>query len=119
MTVTHLIQENKFDELRGLIAKRELSRLRTEIETEWSDVQRNTMVNIYSYTIHTHAFIESRFQGLNEEEIVEATVNRVVQQRIAYLKFCDIDLTFIASRELDSESNPNLLQINTRYDHGN
>jgi hypothetical protein len=74
-TVTQHIRDNSFDELTGLFSKRAKEALRKEVETSWSDQQRNNI-------------------DFEDEDIISVDVLRVTSHRVAYDLYVDIDVHY-------------------------
>eukprot|EP00095_Tigriopus_kingsejongensis_P005320 maker-scaffold123_size333416-snap-gene-2.15 protein:Tk05320 transcript:maker-scaffold123_size333416-snap-gene-2.15-mRNA-1 annotation:"hypothetical protein KGM_03861" len=81
--VTQYLSQNNFEDLSGLLTKRERLRLKEEVETKWSDVQRNNI-------------------NLSVDEIIGSFPDKVFQYNVAYQKFCDIDV-IVPAWKYDSE----------------
>lgn len=94
--MSKLVSENKFSELVGLLSKRERVRLQEEVETKWSDLQRN---NIF----------------LSLDEIIGSYPDKVFQYTVAYQKFCDIDVIVPAWKINDQGQRMAFVKIRARF----
>jgi len=95
-TITQLISQNSYSELRGLLSKTEYKRLQSELEKSWSDVKRR---NIY----------------LDVGDFQNVIVTRLKKQQIVDQKFCDIDVYFHCLKEVDEGGEPIPIKIFARF----
>merc|ERR550517_622188 len=83
VTISSMLQQNDWKELRGLLIRKEFKRLQTEVETEWSDVQRHNV-------------------GFMTEDIQSAFITDIRTQTIVQKRYCDIYLRVSANSQTSS-----------------
>lgn len=88
-TVTSLLATNSFDDLKGLLSIKARIKLRKEIEKNWTDQQRNNC-------------------DLEMEEILKVVPTRVYTHSVAYEKYADIGVFFVALRQPRRSGDPSI-----------
>lgn len=91
--ISHKLADGTWQELRGLLSKKEHRRLQREVETEWSDLQR-------------------RLVRLEPEDILHVLLKEIRLQTIVQKKYCDVDLLLVGVRK--EPDTPVLLQVSLR-----
>jgi len=83
VTILNQISANNFTGLKGLLSRKELQRLRHEVETVWSD---NIRLNA----------------GIEDTDVYLNIINNVRSQQIVHNKYFDIDVTVLAKTSTQS-----------------
>jgi len=78
VSILQEIKNNNFKALKGLLAKTELTRLRHEVETDWTDELRRNV-------------------GISFDNILTLAIRNVRTQQIVHNKYLDIEVAVVAS----------------------
>jgi len=92
--VTDKVEGGQWQELRGLLSRKEFKRLRKEVETEWSDVMRRNV-------------------RLEVDQVVKAVITGITTQQIVENKYCDIDVRLVGVKE-DQDKAPIVVNVQMR-----
>jgi len=88
-TVTSMIGSNEYDDMKGLLSERELSRIKRDIETKWPDQWRNNI-------------------SLSVDEIEWVGTNKIRRYQVGRNFYVDITLNMKAVKEIPSEKDKNI-----------
>jgi len=92
--ITSKIMAGEWQELRGLLSRKEFKRLQREVETEWSDVMRQNV-------------------GIDVDQMEKVLITGITTQQIVDHKYCDIDVTIVGVKEQD-DNIPHVMQVQVR-----
>lgn len=92
--ITNKLESGEWQEVRGLVSRKEFKRLRKEVETEWSDVMRQNA-------------------SLDVEQMHKVLVTGVRTQQISENKYCDIDVMVLGIKEQEKQA-PFVMQVDVR-----
>ncbi|XP_075233728.1 m-AAA protease-interacting protein 1, mitochondrial-like isoform X2 [Lycorma delicatula] len=83
VTITHLISENKFDELQGLLTKEALQKLRQEVTLTWPEILKQ------------HIALDHN----NIKAITPINIRMMANMKNEK-RFCDVDILYIALKRI-------------------
>jgi len=96
VTILNQISTNNFTGLKGLLSRKELQRLRHEVETVWTD---NIRLNA----------------GIHDSDVYLNIINNVRSQQIVHNKYFDIDVTILAKVPTQSSTATHMFLVEATF----